>query len=95
MTRASPKSDAIAGDLHELLSAKLPICCGAGGNLSVAALSERLNMSPEGVYRWLRADEISKRGRTLLIELGNTADNLKLLPEGAVAICEDDLRPFL
>lgn len=86
MTTATPKSDAIKGALYDLLLRKLPDCLSESGNLSVATLAEKLDMSHEGVYRWLRSDEISKRGRAKLIEIS------KGLPD---PLTEDDLRPFL
>lgn len=91
----NPKSDAIAGDLYGLLCRKLPVCCPAGGTLQVALLAERLKMSPEGVYRWLRSDEISKRGRTRLLDLGTSAENTALLASDTYPLSEDDLRPFI
>ena len=96
MTSATPKSDAIKGNLYDLLVAKLPVCLTEGGTLSVADLAERLKMSPEGVYRWLRADEISKRGLRKLTELGHTDENLAALTGGVDnALTDEDLRPFL
>jgi len=93
----SPKSDAIAGPLYELLRTKLPCCCGESGTLQVATLADRLAMSPEGVYRWLRANEVSKRGRKRLVDLGSVRENLTILEAGSPTedpLTEDDLRPF-
>lgn len=95
MTAATPKSDAIKGGLYDLLVEKIPLCVADNGTLSVADLADRLNMSPEGVYRWLRSDEISKRGRARLVELGNDDVNTDCLIGGVRPITEDDLRPFL
>ncbi len=95
MSNATPKSDAIKGDLYDLLVSKLPKCVTDGGNLCVAELSECLSMSPEGVYRWLRSDEISKKGRAKLIELSKQMATEDFFPETITPLTEDDLRPFL
>lgn len=95
MTDATPKSDAIRGDLYDLLVRKLPVCVTEGGTLSVADLASRLKMSPEGVYRWLRADEISKRGLRKLTELGHTDKNLEKVGGVDNALTDEDLRSFL
>lgn len=92
MTQNAPKSSAIAGPLYDLLTAKLPVCTSGQGTLQVAKLADRLRMSHEGVYKWLRAGDVSKRGRRLLVDLGSAADNLELLKGDPLT--EDDLRPF-
>lgn len=92
MSTTAPKSDAIAGDLYKLLADKLPVCCNGNRVLQIANLADRLQMSHEGVYRWLRSDEISKRGRKRLVEIGSAEDNLHLLD--IAPLTEDDLRPF-
>lgn len=93
MTDAAPKSDAIKGALYDLLVEKLPMCVNESGTLSVADLAEALKMSPEGVYRWLRADEISKRGLRKLTELSHSDKNLQVL-DGA-PLTDEELRTFL
>jgi hypothetical protein len=95
MSNATPKSDAIKGTLYDLLVRKLPLCVNEGGNLCVAELSERLGMSPEGVYRWLRSNEISKKGRAKLIALSAAMRAADLFPEDHEQLTENDLRPFL
>lgn len=95
MSNATPKSDAIKGALYDLLVAKLPRCVNESGNLCVADLAERLNMSPEGVYRWLRSDEISKKGRVKLVELSKQMATEDLFPKTLVPLTEDELRAFL
>lgn len=90
---SAPKSEALAGDLYELLKEKLPVCRSEGGALQVAKLASRLGMTNEGVYRWLRADDISKRGRKRVVEIGSMPDNLKLLGD-VEPMTEDDLLPF-
>lgn len=94
MSTFAPKSDAIAGDLYKLLAAKLPCCCNENGVLQIASLADRLSMSHEGVYRWLRSDEISKRGRKRLVDIGNKVANTMHLPNGVHPLTENDLRPF-
>jgi hypothetical protein len=93
MGTTAPKSEAIAGDLYKLLATKLPVCCNEHGVLQIATLADRLNMSHEGVYRWLRSDEISKRGRKRVIEIFNAPDNLALVGSN-LPLTENDLRPF-
>lgn len=93
MTKLSPKSPAIAGDLYDLLTAKLPLCVG-DGTLKVAKLADELSMSHEGVYKWLRAGEVSKRGRKRLLELANRVENKSLLGPDQDVLTEDDLRAF-
>lgn len=95
MSNATPKSDAIKGDLYDLLAARLPNCVNESGNLCVADLAERLSMSPEGVYRWLRSNEISKKGRAKLIELSKKSIEADLFPKTIQPLTEDDLRRFL
>lgn len=89
MSKATPKSQAIDGPLYRLLSTKFPSMCDGEGRLQVVELAGALKMSSEGVYRWLRSDEISKRGLNRLVKVGKdnyNADN---------PLTEDDLRPFL
>lgn len=95
MSNATPKSDAIKGALYDLLVSKLPRCVSDGGNLCVADLAERLSMSPEGVYRWLRSDEISKKGRAKLIALSKQMATEDFFPESIQPLTEDELRAFL
>ena len=100
MTDASPKSDAIKGGLYDLLAKKLPMCVSENGTLSVADLAEALKMSPEGVYRWLRADEISKRGLRKLTELSHTDANLAAGAKLSTVVefkplTDEELRAFL
>lgn len=94
MSTSAPKSEAIAGELYHLLRAKLPICCNDNGILQVAELAARINMSAEGVYRWLRANEISKRGRKRVVELSERSlENVRLLGD-IKPLTQEDLRPF-
>lgn len=95
MSNAMPKSEAIKGRLYDLLVARLPACVNESGNLCVADLAERLNMSPEGVYRWLRSDEISKKGRAKLIELSKQLTDQDFFPHTLEPLTEDELRAFL
>jgi len=83
----SPKSPAIDGDLYKMLAAKMP-SFAKDGALVVADLADALGMSHEGVYRWLRNDDISKRGRTALVTLARSENVSPVLTE-------DDLQPFL
>lgn len=90
----TPKSDAIDGPLYRLLAERLPLCCNESGVLQVATLADKLKMSVEGVYRWLRADEISKRGRKRVVALAESEENESLLESDLDTLTEDDLRPF-
>lgn len=93
MPKIAPKSEAIAGDLYDLLTEKLPFCV-SNGVLKVAKLADELSMSHEGVYKWLRAGEVSKRGRKRLLELANRVENKSLLSPNQDVLTEDDLRAF-
>lgn len=96
MNVSAPKSEAIAGDLYGLLRERLPICRAEGGQLCVAKLADNLKMSQEGVYRWLRADVISKRGLNRLLEIADRDENRDaLLASGTPHLTDNDLRPFL
>ncbi len=94
MTKITPKSQAIDGGLYKLLCQRFPIYCDTEGRLQVSELAAKLSMSAEGVYRWLRSDEISKRGRKRLVELSESVQDSDL-SDGPDLLTEDDLRPFL
>ena len=88
MSKPTPKSQAIDGKLYRLFCERFPTMCDSEGRLQVVDLAKELKMSLEGVYRWLRADEISKRGRNRLIKVSESLN-------GPNPLTEDDLRSFL
>lgn len=91
----APKSDAIDGALYQALSKAFPMFCYEGGSLQVSELAKRIEMSAEGVYRWLRSNEISKRGRKRLVELSKSLHECPLsLDSAPEPLTEDDLRRF-
>lgn len=85
-------TDNIRGPLYELLLQKLPVCRASDGSLNVKTLHEAVNMSHEGVYKWLRANRLSGRAVDRLVELGATAENKALLRRTKPPTREDFLK---
>lgn len=90
---ASAKSPAIEGELYFLLRQRLPICRAANGSLDVSSLAWRLQMTSEGIYRWLRANQVSRAGRRKLIAVSHDPDNVEAL-RGLQPLSPQDLYPF-
>ena len=65
----------IEGELYQLLRERLPLYRSRRGRLDVSKLANALGMSPEGVYLWLRHDEVSRSGRRRLLELSYSPEN--------------------
>lgn len=47
--------------------------------LNVLRLCKAAEMSPEGVYKWLRSSKLTPQKASLLVKIANRPDNLKLL----------------
>lgn len=57
------------GDLYKLLDARIVGFCRAPrGQLSIASLADRMGYSSEGLYKYLRADELTMNGALALFE---------------------------
>jgi hypothetical protein len=56
------------GELYDLLKRAFPGCV-KNDRLSVEALTERIEVSKEGIYKWVRADRISVAQAHRLVKL--------------------------
>ena len=60
--------------LYKLLTARFASVRTHQNIFDVRSFSTAIGMSPEGVYKWLRADRLSADGATKILEFARTLD---------------------
>lgn len=65
--------------LVEVLPAYVEDPFGEKPKLNVGKLRDAADMSSEGIYKWLRRSRLSPHAVDKLVELGNKANNLRVL----------------
>lgn len=79
MTTKQEREALLAQDLHQLLTDRLPQFRTKQRVFDVPEFAAAIQMSAEGVYKWLRADKMSPEGVRRVIKLTeNTAKPLTL-----------------
>lgn len=72
MKRHDPDSNPAFGELHNLLKTLFPELRTKRDNVfDVSAFAAKVNMTDEGVYKWLRADQLPARRARQIVELVN------------------------
>jgi len=72
MKRHDPDSNRAFGELHTRLKTAFPELRTARDNVfDVAAFAALVNMTKEGVYKWLRADSLPARRALQIVEIAN------------------------
>ncbi|WOE76363.1 hypothetical protein [Alterisphingorhabdus coralli] len=96
MVPRKKRSPNVQGPLLNLLTEKFPIAHNDRGALNIVKLAELAGYSYENIYRWLRKNKLSTKGRDTLLKVAATKDNLDLLEAGGTnPLTKSELNLFI
>ena len=88
------RSTGIRGPLYDLLLERLPLYCGKNG-LQIYRMAPAMDMTTEGIYRWLRSGKLTVNGAIRFAQISNDPANRKMLKKGVDPARTEDFLPFV